>query len=144
MATKKTTKKMTKKTTTKKATVTRSSSSSPAAPAKTTPIKTTPDKLTYPRPVPAPAAPEEPPVEIRPYKHVGDQAVAFMAKYPDGVYFHLDKVSKKENEAAIKSLSQKTPIFVDGKTFSAGELQELGFKVFQNGQGGKLIGTRGV
>jgi len=93
---------------------------------------------------PTRAAPAAPPVEIRPYKHAGGLLDDFLAKYPNGVYFHLDKVSKHENESAIKSLDPTRPCIVVGKSFTASELQALGFKVFQNGPNGKLIGTRGV
>jgi hypothetical protein len=94
-----------------------------------------------------PVSPKEPPkptVEVRPYKHIGDQVNAFLTEHPNGVYFHLDKASKSENESAIRRLDPKTPVFVDGRSFTAGELQRMGFDVFQNGEGGKLVGIRGV
>jgi len=126
----------TKKTTTKKTTTSsRSGGCSRSRPSAPPPSSRTPAR---------PAAPSEPTIQVKPYKHVGDQVNAFMAEHPNGVYFHLDAVSKNENESAIRSLDPKTPTFVDGKSFTASELRALGFEVFQNGQGGKLIGIRGV
>jgi hypothetical protein len=67
----------------------------------------------------------------------------FLKKHPDGVYFHSDVVSKGETERALKKLAAGRPVFITSrKTFTAAELQRMGFEVFQNGPGGKLVGIR--
>jgi hypothetical protein len=89
------------------------------------------------------AAPRASDVPIKPYVHMQQRLDEFMKEHPDGVYFHTDVVDKDENESAIRSLDPKTPVFVTSKkTFTAAELQSMGFEVFYNGKGGKLVGIR--
>jgi len=147
MAKKKTTKKTTKKTadpSPRKTTRTNQPSSTP--PARTTAPAEPPKPRLVPQPPPAAPKQREPVVPVEDYVHMQARIDTFLADHPGAVYFQLAMVSREENERALASLDDATPIFVctpmKPGSFTARDLENLGFLCFQNGKGGQLVGTK--
>jgi hypothetical protein len=133
-------KKTTKKTTTKKTTKKTASRSAPSRTPSRPPARTAP---ATPRTAPVRRDPPSPVVPVKDYVHMQQRVADFLVEHPNGVYFHADAVSKSETESALRGLDAKTPVFITSKkTFTAAELQRMGFDVYQNGKDGKLVGIR--
>jgi hypothetical protein len=136
-------KKTTKKTTSKKTTKKTSSRSNPTrTSSRSTPSRPPARRAPADLP-PAPRTSSAPQVPVKDYVHMQQRVADFLKENPNGVYFHADAAERAETESALRGLDAKTPVFITSKkTFTATELQRMGFEVFQNGKDGKLVGIR--
>jgi len=112
---------------------------------KTTPA---PKPRLVPQPTPPPARTKtlDPAVPVEDYIHMQARFDTFIEQHPGAVYFRLPLASREENERALASLSDDTPVIVCTSRkpgmFTALDLNNLGFMCFQNGKGGQLVGTK--